>query len=210
MKLIATRIVSLLASLLALTALPCTAAVNKCTDSRGKVTYQDEPCAATPQSSSKVDTSNPVDTRPSAGATAPQRAISKSLPAGDDAAYRSAKGTWRGPAQFQFSVGGARSADAHAIGRMVIDLQPDGRVRGVIDEAGCKLSGLHTQFMTAASASIDVTVSGCHDGRFNTRFSGHLVGNAAAGESKLQLNANAMNLLPGRVSQASIDAVLKR
>ena len=109
--------------------------------------------------------------------------MTKSLPAGDDAEFQSAKGAWRGPAQFQFSVSGARSADAHAIGRMVIDLQPDGRVRGVIDEAGCKLSGLHTQFVSAASASIDVTVSGCHDSRFNTRFSGHLVGNAAARES---------------------------
>ena len=199
----------LLAALLGFAAMPCAAAVNKCTDTRGKVTYQDEPCAATPQSS-KVDTSNPVDTRPGQAATAPQRTITKSVPAGDDADYRSAKGTWRGPAQFQFSVSGARAADAHAIGRMVIELHPDGRVRGVIDEAGCKLSGLHTPFVTAASASIDVTLSGCHDDRFNTRYSGDLLGSAAAKESKLQLNAVAMTLLPGRVSQASIDAVLQR
>ena len=203
------RTVSLLAAMLGLTALPCTAAVNKCTDPRGKVTYQDEPCATTPQSS-KVDTSNPVDTRPGKSATSPQRTITQSLPSGDESEYRSAKGTWRGLSQFQYSVSGARSADAHAILRLVIELQPDGRVRGVIDEAGCKLSGLHTQFVSAASASIDVTVSGCNDGRFNTRFSGHLVGNAAGRESKLQLNAIAMALLPGRVSQASIDAVLER
>jgi hypothetical protein len=44
-----------------------------------------------------------------ASPAAPQRTITKSLPAGDDAEYRSAKGTWRGPAQLQFSVGGARS-----------------------------------------------------------------------------------------------------
>ncbi len=135
------------------------------------------PCAT------KVDTSNAVDTRPTTAS--PQRTITKSLPAGDDPEFRSAKGAWRGPAQFQFSMSGVRSADAHAIGRLVIELQPDGRVRGVIDEAGCKLSGLHTQFMSPASASIDVTISGCHDGRFNTRYSGHLVGNPAAKESKL-------------------------
>ena len=35
-------------------------------------------------------------------------------------------------------------------------------------------------------------------------------GNAAAKESKLQLDAIAMAPLPGRVSQASIDAVLRR
>ena len=205
------RTVLLLAALLGSATLPCAAAVNKCTDSRGKVTYQEEPCAATPQSS-RVDTSTPLDTRPAGTATAAQRTITHSLPAGDDAEFRSAKGTWRGPAQFQFSVSGGRSADAHAhaIGRMVIDLQPDGRVRGVIDEAGCKLSGLHTQFVSPASASIDVTISGCNDGRFNARYSGHLVGNAAVRESKLQLNAVALTLLPGRASQASIDAVLKR
>jgi Domain of unknown function (DUF4124) len=201
------RTVLLLAALLAGTALPCAAAVNKCTDSRGKVTYQDEPCGATPQWS-RVDTSNAVDTRPTA-ASAP-RSISKSLPAGDDTNFRSAKGTWRGPAQFQFSSGGVRSADAHAIGPMVIELQPDGRVRGVIDEAGCKLSGLHKQFTYPESASIDVTLSECKDTRFNTRYSGHLIGSAAAKQSKLQLNAVAMSLLPGKVSQASIDAVLKR
>ena len=200
----------LLAALLCVAAIPCAAAVNKCTDARGKVTYQDGPCAATPQSS-KVDTSNPVDTRPGRAASAPQRTITQSVPAGnDEAEHRSARGTWRGPAQFQLSVGGARAADAHAIGRMVIELYPDGRVRGVIDEAGCKLSGLHTQFVSATSASIDVTLSGCKDDRFNTRYSGHLLGSAAAKESKLQLNAVAMTLLPGRGSQASIDAVLQR
>lgn len=199
----------LLAALFCVAAIPCAAAVNKCTDARGKVTYQDGPCAATPQSS-KVDTSNPVDTRPGRAASAPQRTITKSVPAGDDTEHRSARGTWRGPAQFQFSVSGARASDAHAIGRMVIELQTDGRVRGVIDEAGCKLSGLHMPFVTAASASIDVTLSGCKDDRFNTRYSGHLLGSAAAKESKLQLNAVAMTLLPGRASQASIDAVLQR
>lgn len=80
------RIVSLLAALLATTAMPCIAAVNRCTDIRGKVTYQDEPCAATPQSS-KVDTSNPVDTLPAKAATTPQRTITKSWPAGDDAEF---------------------------------------------------------------------------------------------------------------------------
>jgi Domain of unknown function (DUF4124) len=203
------RTISLLTALLAIAALPCTAAVNKCTDSRGKVTYQDEPCPATPQSS-KVDASNPVDARPAGATTAPQRTITKSLQAGDEAEYRSAKGTWRGPAQFQLSVGGVRSADAHAIGRMVIELQSDGRVRGVIDEAGCKLNGLHTQFASPAGASIDVTVSGCQDDRFNTRYSGLLVGSAAARESKLQLSATATRLIPGQVTRAAIDAVLRR
>ena len=163
----------------------------------------------TPQSL-KVDKSNAVDTRPSGVTTTPQPSIGKSLPSTIDHEYQSAKGTWRGPAQFHLSIGGARVADAHAIVAMVIELQPDGRVRGVIEEAGCKLSGLHTQFVSTASASLDVTASTGRDGRFNARYSGQLLGSAAAKESKLQLHAVAMPLFTGRVSQASIEPVLRR
>lgn len=77
---------------------------------------------------------------------------------------------------------------------MVIDLQADGRVRGVIDEPGCKLSGLHTQHVAPYMAAIDVT----------------LTANAAARETKLQLNAFASNAFAVKVTLASIDAVLKR
>lgn len=201
------RIVLLPAVAVCLIAMPCAAAVNKCTDGRGKVTYQDEPCAATPQSS-KVDTSNAVSTRPSTSATQPP--IGRSLPAGDDPGSRSAEGSWRGPAQFHFTVNGVRAAEAHMIGRMVIDLQPDGRVRGVIDEPGCKLSGLHTQFVTPTNASVDVTFSGCKDSRFNVRYSGHLATNPVAKEATLRLSAIAATAFAAKVSLATIDAVLKR
>ncbi len=132
------------------------------------------------------------------------------MPAGDGPNPRSAEGTWRGPAKFQFTAGGARAADANAIGRMVIELQADGRVRSFIDEAGCKLSCLHTQFVSSAGASLDLTASASRDGRFTARYSGHLLGSAAAKESELQLHAVAMPLFAGRVSQASIEAVLRR
>lgn len=201
------RIILLSAVAACLIAMPSAAAVNKCIDVRGKVTYQDEPCAATPQSST-VDTSNAVSTRPSTSATQPP--IVRSLPAGDDSGFRSAKGSWRGPAQFHFTLNGVRSAEAHMIGRMVINLQPDGRVRGVIDEPGCKLSGLHTQFVTPTNASVDVTFSGCKDSRFNVRYSGHLATNAAARESTLRLSAVAATAFAAKVSLATIDAVLKR
>ena len=201
------RRIPLITAALCLTTGLCNAAVNKCTDARGKVTYQDEPCVAAPQAA-KVDTTDAVNARPVGPAM--RAPVGTPLPSGVDAGYRSAKGAWRGPAQFNFVAGGVRSTDAHAIGRMVIELQDDGRVLGVVDGAGCKLSGLHTQFVTPSNASVDVTISGCADARFNARYAGHLVTNAAARQSKLSLSALATTLLPGRVTQSSIDAVLKR
>lgn len=197
------HVVSLIAVLACFITTPCTAAVNKCTDGRGKVTYQDEPCATPPQSA-KVETSNAVGTRPAG--TPAQPSITRALPAGDDPDFRSAKGAWHGPAQFHFALNGVRSAEAHAIGRLDIDLQPDGRIRGTIEEHGCKLSGLHTQFVSPANASVDVMLSGCQD----SRYTGHLVANAGARESTLRLSAIAVAALATKVSQASIDAVLRR
>jgi hypothetical protein len=106
-------------------------------------------------------------------------------------------------------MNGVRAADAHAIAPMVIELQADGRVRGTSPDAGCRFSGLHTPFVTPANASIDVTVSGCTDARFNTRYSGHLLVNGAAKQAKLNLSAVAMMLGRG-ATQATVDAVLRR
>jgi hypothetical protein len=191
--------------------LPCAAAVHKCTDGKGKVTYQDGPCReAQPQGT--IDTSDAVAARGAGKAAAASAAgtITASLPAGDDADYRSAKGAWRGPAQFHFVANGARAADAQAPAPMVIELQADGRVQGTINEAGCKVSGLTTQVASPASVSIDVMLSGCRDARFNGRFNGFLNTSAAAKEATLQLTALAMSAGAGKATQSSLDAVLKR
>ena len=192
--------------------LPCSAAVHKCTDSTGKVTYTDEPCREAPRQAA-VDTTDAV--RPGNGAAkgtagAASGTITSSLPEGSEADYRNAKGAWRGPAQFHVVVNGARAADAQAIAPMVIELQADGRVQGAINDAGCKLSGLTTQFISAMVASVDVTLSGCKDARFNARFNGFLNTSPESRAAKLQLNAMALNTAPGKSTQSSIDAVLKR
>jgi len=194
--------------------LPCSAAVHKCTDASGKVTYTDEPCRETPRQAA-VDTTDAVNPRPGNAAAkgavpGASGTITSSLPEGSDADYRNAKGAWRGPAQFHVVVNGARAADAHAIAPMVIELQPDGRVQGAINDAGCKLSGLTTQFISAMVASVDVTLSGCKDARFNGRFNGFLNTSPESRAAKLQLNALALNTAPGKSTQSSIDAVLKR
>lgn len=186
------------------------AAVHKCMDARGRVTYQDEPCAVV-QQPSKVDTTDAVTTRPVPPSAKPsdrsaQPPISRSLPAGDASDYAAAKGTWRGPAQFHLTVGGARQLDAHRVMPMVIELTPDGQVKGVIQEAGCKLSGLHSQFVAPNSATVDATVDGCSDTRFNARYSGHLLSSAGSKEARLSVDAFSV----GGVKRATIDAVLRR
>lgn len=62
-------------------------------------------------------------------------------------------------------------------------------------------------------ASLDVSLNGCADERFNTRYSGHLMVSESAKEAKLRLTG--LMIKPGlalsvKMQQASVDAVLKR
>jgi Domain of unknown function (DUF4124) len=194
------------------------AAVHKCTDARGRVTYQDEPCAAAAATAAArekpLDTSDAVNPRPRAAApnakpppAAP--AITRSLPAGDEAAYATAQGAWRGPVQLHFAQRGARPPDAHTIAPGVVELQPDGRVRGTVPNAGCRLAGLHRPVATAVGASVEVTLSGCRDARFNARYAGQLRVDGNVKQASLSLHAVTSGK-PGGVSSARVDAVLRR
>jgi hypothetical protein len=62
----------------------------------------------------------------------------------------------------------------------VIELKENGEVVGVIPAVGCTMSGLATQFLAEYMASVDVSLKGCRDDRFNTRFSGHLTASKAS------------------------------
>ena len=67
---------------------------------------------------------------------------------------------------------------------MVVDLKENGEVVGIIPAAGCTLSGLATQFVAEnIMASVDVSLKGCRDDRFNSRFSGHLTVSRASKEA---------------------------
>lgn len=92
---------------------------------------------------------------------------------------------------------------------MVIELGVDGKVTGVIPEAGCRLSGLTSTFVSATNASVDVTLTGCQDSRFNTRMSGHLFVHSGPKEARLNLSANAI-LRDRTIRQLSVQAVLRR
>jgi len=92
----------------------------------------------------------------------------------------------------------------------VIELRESGEVIGSMSDAGCKVSGLSSQFIGPSAANMDVTLKGCHDKRFNTRFHGNLIVYTANREAKLTLNAIGLMKPVGQIGSASLEAVLKR
>jgi hypothetical protein len=175
-------------------------AVNRCVDDKGKVTYQDSACPG----------AGPMDaTAPFARSQNPAGLAGQSA-AEENATYTIAKGAWRGPAQFQFSVSGVRDQGAQVVTPLVIELKGSGEVIGAMSDAGCTISGLTTQFAAPNMANVDVTLKNCRDSRFNARYGGYLIVNVAAKEAKLMLNAIAWAVPSAKVQQASIDAVLRR
>lgn len=190
-------------------------AANRCTDAKGRVTYQDAACSKEAEGNTKVDTSEGFSTRPLPSSKA--RPIAEhapsTQPSGSPGDYATYRGAWRGPLQFELSLNGARDGDAHAMAPMVIEIRPDGEVLGQAASSGCRFSGLATQFVAPSMASLDVSLKGCTDARFNTRYSGNLMASDSAKEAKLRLSGVAMRPaapLTIKVQQVSIDAVLKR
>jgi Domain of unknown function (DUF4124) len=183
------------AFLMALAALPTSAeAANRCTDAQGRITFQDAPCPGAGSAEATAGRAGP-------GGPPAQPAVANG--------YASARGTWRGPAQLHVVEGSTRDLEAHRVVPMVIELGVDGKVQGVIPDAGCKLSGLTSTFVSATNATVDVTLTGCQDRRFNTRMQGHVFVHTGSKEARLNLNAN--SLLPNRtVRQLSVQAVLRR
>lgn len=102
--------------------------------------------------------------------------------------YDTYAGAWRGPVQFHTSVAGQRDPASHQIAQGVIEIAPDGQVRGIVNDAGCRVSGLGREFVTAGQASLDVTLKGCADPRRNQRYSGYLIVNAGTKAASLILN----------------------
>jgi hypothetical protein len=94
------------------------AAANKCVDSKGRVTYQDTACEKPRAVQSPVDTSEAFSTKPS---TAAPTGRTSARPGSTDSAYANAHGQWRGPVQFQLTLGGVRDSPAQAVTPMVIE-----------------------------------------------------------------------------------------
>lgn|GEM_PF-2338414 len=162
-----------------------------------------------------METSEGFSTRPLPGSKARptvERAP-PSQPTGSPGDYATYRGAWRGPLQFQLSLNGVPDGDAHAMAPMVIELRPDGEVIGQASASGCRFSGLATPNIGPYVATLDVSVKGCTDERFNTRYNGNPVVIDSAKEAKLRLVGLVMRLtapLAIKRQKASIDAVPMR
>jgi hypothetical protein len=191
-------------------AAPCQAEVRKCTDGKGNVTYQDARCPNQPEAP------KPAAATPAAVAAAPA-----SVPAPRDLAAvefttrpDAAHGAWRGPALFHLKQSG-NPPEARTNASIELDLLPDGRVRGVAAGAGCRFDGMHTPYEADRIVSVDITVSGCNDTRFNARYAGQLNAKVGARQSRLGMHAivaaSPISLEGFRdLSMVTIDAVLRR
>jgi hypothetical protein len=93
---------------------------------------------------------------------------------------------------------------------IVLELKASGEVVGVIPETSCRTSGLTTQFVQPNMASVDVSLRGCRDGRFNARYSGMLASTPSSKEARLTLNSIGIQLPSRQMQVASLEAVLKR
>ncbi|VTU23126.1 MULTISPECIES: hypothetical protein [unclassified Variovorax] len=115
--------------------------------------------------------------------------------------YTRYQGAWKGP--FLFSVVqpdiGVQGAPAVHPGAIQID--PDGTVRGSVPEAACTMAGSSTDFVSPANASLDLTLSGCSDTRFNGHFSGRLINNPILKYGSLRLSS--MHSLDAGTAQLS-------
>jgi hypothetical protein len=191
------------AVLLALAAATAHAA-NRCTDEKGRVTYQDEPCAS-------AAAARPVDTSSAFTARLGQRVAPVGTAAAGgtaDPAYSTYRGAWRGPTQLHLTSGG-KQLDPDGTAQMVIEIKPDGAVAGFIDKSACRLAGLATAGVAPYIAMLDVTASGCADARFNARYQGSLGAIASAREARFNLSAVATG--PGQPMRImSVAAVLTR
>ena len=56
-----------------------------------------------------------------------------------DSAYTTTTGGWRGQTQYQATVSGVVSPEAHAVVQMTIEIDPQGKVIGSSPENGCQL-----------------------------------------------------------------------
>ncbi len=167
-------------AVLCLAVLPCTAAVKKCTDAKGRVTYQDGQCpvegqaasAASPAAKPMVATERVASAPPvAAAASSAVRAEPVALAA---IAYAGGKDAWRGPVYFQVVPPAGAASEPRSTAGIVIEFGSDGRVVGTAEAAGCKLSGAHKAAAAPVVASVDLTLAGCRDPRFNARYDGAL------------------------------------
>jgi hypothetical protein len=169
---------------------------------KGKTTYTDKPCDAP---TLPVVEGSTASTSTKATGQASKSAQSIELD------YTTPYGIWRGQAQYQASMNGQTMSDAHAVLPLVLQVEKQGRVRGVSPENGCKMLGVAAPYVTPNILKLDVTLSECSYPAFNRRYSGTLALYQSSNSVQFSLQSiNAASALIGKVGYLDIKATLRR
>lgn len=120
--------------------------------------------------------------------------------------YTDYHGAWQGQMLFQMANESGISQGAPAVHPGTLEIAADGAVRGQVAAAGCVLSGSSADFVSVANASVDVSLAGCKDAKFNGRFTGKLITNPTLRYASLRLSFT-RSLDSG---SAQVSAILRR
>ena len=166
--------------LLGLTAMPLAFGQHRCVES-GKILITDKPCAGEVASPASVGIGQNVIGERANGA------------------YASAYGDWRGQVQYQASLNGQPTADAHAVVQTTVSIDPQGKIAGISPENGCKMKGIASPGLTPTILNLDITLSGCGFQGLNRRLSGTLALYPAQKYAQFWVYAQPLDLLrPGQ------------
>ena len=134
---------------------PLAIAQYRCVEN-GKTVFQDRPCVTEPPPAA------PTGNNP------------KVIGDTNNSAYSTTNGTWRGQVQFMAKANSTVISEAHAVGPLVIDIHPQGKVTGSASEYGCVLKGIAKPGMVPTITELDVTLSKCRYPGFNRQMSGRV------------------------------------
>lgn len=164
----------------------------------GKVVLSDQPCADS--TALRGSTAN----LPSA----PTAAVPPPAAMQNTSNYSTPYGEWRGQAQYQATDRGQLLQGAHVVVNMAVAIDAAGKVVGSSPDNGCKLLGVAAPFVTPASLSLDVTLSGCQFADYNRRYSGYLHLNQA--QKTAALNLNGAFIRAGSFTAYDVRATMRR
>jgi hypothetical protein len=138
-----------------------------------------------------------ITDRPCASASeTPEPKSNNTIGDAKHSAYSTNFGAWRGQVQFMAKAGTAVVSDAHAVGPLVIEIDPRGKVSGSSTETGCTFKGIATPGIADTLTILDVTLSNCRYAAYNRQMTGRLALYKAQGYTDFSLVAYDLNKRP--------------
>lgn len=140
----------------------------------------------------------------SSGAPSPQPHMQTPIPPSAVA------GDWTGQTQFQGAQNGQQLQDAHTVVPVRLTFSPDGKVSAFSSENGCKLLGLWSPGATPRLFSLDITLSQCHNGGFNRRYTGTMITGNLDSSAQFAIQAYTIPIPGVPLRRYDVEATLRR